>query len=158
MTGSAPTKAPVRVADDTLRSFAGYYMKRAFNEVQADLSVRLKPLGLRMVTFSTLVLIVDNPGLRQSQLAEALAIERPNIVMILDELQRKGLITRDRAHDDRRAYAVRATDAGKQTLRQAMAVMRDHEHQVFDVLTQTERQALISALHKVETGPQGGPT
>jgi len=158
MTGSAPSIAPATVTDDTLRTFAGYHMKRAFNVVQADLSCRLKPLGLRMVTFSALVLIVDNPGLRQSQLADALAIERPNIVLILDELQRNGLIARDRALDDRRAYALRATKAGARIYQQAMAVMRDHERQVFDALTQTERQALIATLHKVETCPKGGPT
>jgi DNA-binding MarR family transcriptional regulator len=157
MTGPVPAIAPAKVKDDTLRSFAGYYMKRAFNVVQADLSHRLKPLGLRMVTFSALVLIVDNPGLRQSHLADALAIERPNIVAILDELQRKGLIARDRAPDDRRAYALRATQAGEQTYQQAMAVMRDHEHQVFDALTPAEREALIATLRKVETRPQTRP-
>ena len=158
MTDTAPIIAPARVIDDTLRSFAGYYMKRAFNVVQADLSLRLKPLGLRMVTFSALVLIVDNPGLRQSQLADALAIERPNIVTILDELQRKGLILRDRAPDDRRAYALRATTAGEQVCQQAMAVMRTHEGRVFDALSHAERQTLIKTLNKVETGPMRGPT
>lgn len=148
--------APHRVTDDTLRGFAGYYMKRAFNVAQTDLSHRLKPLGLRMVTFSALVLIVDNPGLRQSQLADALTIERPNIVMILDELQRKGLIARDRAPDDRRAYALRATQAGEQSYQQAMVAMRGHERQVFDALTQIERQTLVATLNKVETGLQTG--
>jgi len=89
------------VSDASLRKFAGYQMKRSFNVLQVDLLKRLKPFGLRMVTFSTLTLIVDNPGLSQSQLAEAMAMESPNFVGIVDELHRKSLIVRDRATGDR---------------------------------------------------------
>lgn len=146
------------MTEATLRLFAGYHMKRAFNVVQADLSARLKPLGLRMVTFSTLALIVENPGLRQSQLADALAIERPNFVMIIDELHRKGLITRDRATDDRRAYALRVTESGDETFALALAAVQAHERQMFGGLTLAEREAFIETLRKVETRPQGGTT
>ena len=83
----------VTVSDRSLRSLYGYQMKRTFNVIQSDLSRTLKPLDLRMLTYTALVLIVDNPGLRQSQLAEALDIERPNLVVIVDELERRDRTT-----------------------------------------------------------------
>ncbi len=43
--------------DDTLREFAGYAMKRAFNVVQADLNAVLARFELRMVTFSILSVV-----------------------------------------------------------------------------------------------------
>ena len=53
----------MRVKDETLRNLVGYQMKRAFNVIQADLVKTLKPFDLRMLTYTALVLIVDNPGL-----------------------------------------------------------------------------------------------
>ena len=85
-----PEPSQDEVSDATLRSFFGYNMKRAFNTVQTDVNRALAPFGLRMVTFSALVIIVDNPGLRQSQLADVLSIERPNLVLIVDDLLATG--------------------------------------------------------------------
>ena len=88
-----PQSDVIHAGDATLRNFVGYRMKRAFNVVQADLTKTLKPFDLRMLTYTALVLIVDNPGLRQSQLADAMDIERPNLVVLIDELERRDLNT-----------------------------------------------------------------
>jgi DNA-binding MarR family transcriptional regulator len=66
-------------------------MKRTFNVVKADLARTLEPFGLRMITFTALILIVDNPDLSQTQLAGALAIERSNLVTIVDDLEKERL-------------------------------------------------------------------
>ena len=82
--------------DGILRSFLGYDMKRAFAAIHTDVNAALAPYGLRMLTFSVLAVIRENPGLRQSRLAEILLIERPNLVVILDELEGLDLVTRTR--------------------------------------------------------------
>lgn len=139
-----------QVSDAGLREFTGYFVKRTYSVMRADLAQALKPFGLRMVTFSVLVMIVDNPGLRQSQLAAALAIERPNLVVIIDELQRRKLVVRDRVPTDRRAYALHATKAGVELLEQARQANRDHEARVFGMLSDAEREGLVATLRKIE--------
>lgn len=139
-----------REKDATLRAFSGYGMKRAFNAIQADVNAVLAPFDLRMVTFSALVMIVDNPGLRQSQLADVLAIERPNLVLIIDELERRDLIIRERAADDRRAYALMVTLAGRRLHDKALAAVQAHEARMTAGLTEGERAQLIRALRRIE--------
>jgi len=138
------------VSDETLRGFIGYNMKRAFNFIQADLAQVLKPHDLRMVTFSTLVLIVDNPGMRQSQLADALAIERPNLVVILDELERRDLISRDRVPTDRRAHALKATFKGRRLFEKALRDVKDHEDRVMAKMGLDDRARVIAAMRLIE--------
>lgn len=150
-----PAEVP-QVSDATLRLFAGYHMKRAFNVVQADLSQTLKPFCLRMVTYSALTLIVDNPGLRQAQLADALAIERPNLVVIIDELEARDLILRERDPTDRRAYALMPTVAGHRLCARAVAAVQKHENRLFGFLSGPERVALLQALRRIETSAKGG--
>lgn len=137
-------------ADKTLRQFSGYSMKRAFNAIQADVNATLKPFRLRMVTFSALVIIVDRPGLRQAQLAEVLSIERPNAVLIVDELESLEFITREREPDDRRAYSLTATLAGLRVLDNALDAVRKHEERMTAGMSESQRHSLIAALMRVE--------
>ncbi len=145
-----------QVSDATLREFIGYHMKRAFNVVQADVNQTLKPLGLRMVTYSALVLIVDNPGLRQSQLAEALDIERANLVVIIDELEGREWITRDRVPTDRRAYALNPTLAGRRLYDRALEAVRGHERRILNGMDEETKQAVIGAMSMIRRGSEGG--
>ena len=141
---------PEKVNDETLRAHVGYHMKRAFNTVQTDVNRVLAPFGLRMVTFSALVIIVDNPGLRQSQLADALSVERPNLVLIADDLERRGLISRNPSPKDRRAYALNPTDDGAKLYRAAVAAVGDHDAWITRHLSDAERAALIPVLQRIE--------
>lgn len=139
-----------QVSDATLRRFLGYHMKRAFNVVQADLAQTLKPFDLRMLTYTALVLIVDNPGLRQSQLADAMDIERPNLVVIIDELERRELITRDRVPTDRRAYALNPTLAGRRLCDKAVAAVTTHESLLLVGLEEETRAKVIATMEQIE--------
>jgi len=150
---SKPHNTPpivTRASDATLRRFLGYHMKRAMNVVQADLAATLKPFDLRMVTYSALVLIVDNPGLRQSQLADAMDIERPNLVVIVDELERRDLILREKVPTDRRAYALMPTLSGRQLCQRAIAAVAAHEARLLAGLSQPEIEAATRIMQRIE--------
>lgn len=152
-TSNAPD-AVTHVSDASLRQLVGYHMKRAFNVVQADLAQTLKPFDLRMITYSALVMIADNPGLRQSQLANAMDMERPNLVVIIDELERRGLIVRDRVPNDRRAYALKTTAQGKQLCRKAVDSVVAHEKQLLSAIDPDTRATLLAALKTIENSPK----
>lgn len=130
----------------TLRQFLGYRLRRASNVIQADLSVTLRPFELRMITYTALVLVRDNPGLSQSQLATAMDIERPNLVVIVDELETRGLITRDRLPTDRRTYALAITGAGQQLCAEAVEAVIEHEARLLSGLSEADRNSMESAL------------
>lgn len=144
-----PQASPTRFSDETLNRFMGYHMKRAFNVIQSDLSNTLKPFDLRMLTFTALTLIRDNPNLSQSQLADAMDIERPNMVVIVDELERRDLIRRDRVPTDRRAYALTVTLAGQRLCDKAIAAIDAHEARLFANLDADTRNLMVEALASI---------
>lgn len=131
-------------------------MKRAFNTLQADLNATLRPFDLRMITFSALAVVHDNPGLNQSQLAELLGIERPNLVLIVDTLEKRGLVSRTRSEDDRRANTLALTGTGKALFDEARAAVDAHDARATAALTPSERETLIDSLHRIETVTSGG--
>lgn len=144
------------VTDVTLRQFTGYSMKRAFNAIQADVSRTLEPFGLRMITFSALAMIGDNAGLSQSQLAAGLSIERPNLVVIIDELEGRDLITRDRVPTDRRTYALQLTPEGATMLAQSTEALKEHEARIMADISPDLERMMLAALKKIEKAKTGG--
>lgn len=138
-----------RVAPDRhLSDFIGYDMKRALSIVAADFARTLDYFDLRAVSFSALAIIVGEPGLTQTQLAEVLQVERSNLVMIIDDLAGRNLIIRAPVAQDRRRYALMPTTAGKELAVMAQSSAADHERRIFACLTASERNELQRILRK----------
>ena len=151
-----PAVARDKVVDDTtLRRLIGYRLKRAFNVLRTDLGETLEPLGLRMITYSALVLITDNPGLRPSRLAKALVIERPNMVAVLDELEEQGLIRRARDPNDRRAHTLTATPEGRRLCARAIAKDQRHEAVLLAGASAEDLAIVERVLDQIEQRGQG---
>ncbi|MCA8881401.1 MAG: MarR family transcriptional regulator [Rhodobacteraceae bacterium] len=142
---------PSEPTDHKLRQFAGYTMKRAFLALRADVTATLAPFELRTATFSALGIIIENPDLTQSQLAQALGVERSGIVVLVDELENRDLISRNKVKGDRRSYALRVTLAGRRLWQKAEAAMQRHEDRICSGLSAAEREALNDMLRRVET-------
>ena len=68
------------VRDTALSQLVGYNLKRSFNGIYIDLAEALRPLGLRMITFTILTMLRENPGIRMSNLSAAIHMEKPNMV------------------------------------------------------------------------------
>lgn len=143
-----PADAPV--SDAALRALVGYNMKRAMGVIQADLARTLDPFGLRMLTFSALSLIVENPGLRPSRLAAALSVERANVVVYVDQLEQAGWVSRAPSTRDRRAHALQATLAGRRVYARARAAVADHDRRMMNGLRAEQVAALRTALQRIE--------
>ena len=139
------------VSDARLEQFTGYLMKRAFNVVQSDLARVLEPFGLRMLSFSTLMVVIDNPDITQTQLAQALSVERSNIVVVLDALEEAGLLNRNPVPRNRRAYALRATLAGQRLAEKARRAVAEHEARLFGTLSAEAHAVLRQALSSLKS-------
>ena len=132
--------------DAPLNGYLGYGLKRALSIVQGDLARVLARHDLRAVSFSALSIIVQKVGLTQTQLADALQIERSNLVTILDELMGRGLILRAPVPQDRRRHALMPTAKGITLAKAAQADVQQHEAQVFSVLSAGEKAELQRLL------------
>lgn len=138
-------------ADSELTGYIGYNLKRVLSLVHADLTQVLGALDLRVVSFSVLSIVVRNPGINQTQLADALKIERSNLVQLIDELSAKSLLARTPVAGDRRRYALMPTTTGKGLFAKAEKAVAEHEARVFSMLDGAEKANLIALLRKVRT-------
>jgi DNA-binding MarR family transcriptional regulator len=152
MTHPAPSNAPNSTAlqDTLLREFIGYNMKRSYLIIQADMMATIADLGLRQTTFSALATIIENPDITQTQLGQALSIERSGVVLIVDEMENADIITRNKVKTDRRSYALRATLRGRRLWEKASLAVGAHEDKLLSTLTAQERATLKDMLNRIE--------
>ena len=86
-----------KVSLGLLGNATGYLLRRAQLAVFEDFGRRFVALDLTPAQFSTLLAIRENPGRRQSDIAAALGVQRPNFVALMDHFERRGLATRVRS-------------------------------------------------------------
>lgn len=69
---------------------------------------------LTLAQWRVLVVVADTDGVRIGELATRLGVAVPSASRLVRRLERRGLVTAERAEDDRRATNVRLTDGGRQ--------------------------------------------
>jgi len=133
-----------------LDAVIGYRIAKARITTQA-LFIRHvgKPFALRPVEFSLLMLLQANGGLAPSQLSDALALSRPHLTLLLDRMQERGWLARERSEVDRRSQQVRLTEAGAALATEVAGRAPDMETELQSVLSTAERAMLIELLDKV---------
>src|ERR1700712_4080493 len=128
----------------------GYSLKRAQLKVFEDFLRCVAPLQLTPAQFSVLLLLDNNPGRNQTEIANTLGILRPNFVAMLDGLESRDLCARMRSTNDRRSHILVLTDKGRAVLTRAKKlVATKHEARLNELLGPEGRVALLGMLSKI---------
>ena len=132
-----------------LPSLLGYALRRAQVAVFQNFTEVVGASELTPGQFGVLVVIDANPGLSQTQLGNALGIDRSTVVAVIDRLETRGLVVRQAAPNDRRSHALHLSDSGKTTLRRLTERVRAHERTIARHLSAEEQAQLIELLRRV---------
>ena len=142
---------PDPVSEGELSALIGYALRRAQLRVYEDFYAALSVEGITPARFSALAVIDANPHISQSALAQTLDIARSGVVMLIDTLEGLGLVSREPIEADKRAYALRLTKNGKNTLQRIRRQVAVHEARVCARLKQSEKRTLLEMLSRVGT-------
>jgi len=136
----------------------------------------LAPLGLSVKHFAVLTFLRQQPrrpprahhqrvieadrsseasSFSQQAIGERLRIDRTTMVTVIDDLERAGLVRRERNPEDRRAYVIKLTPQGARMQARAEksldALMNDH---YLAPLSEAERQTLAELLTRLVERPE----
>lgn len=108
-----------------------------------------EPFGLKGVEYTLLMLIKANGGLTPKQLSRMLSFSGPNLSMLLDRVQGRGLVERVRSDVDKRSQKIMLTAAGEALADQLESRTPEMEAELQQSLSPAERAMLIELLLKV---------
>ncbi len=105
--------------------------------------------GITPGLYGTIQVIANNPGLTQSALAEAMDVDRSSIVKVVNQLEEKGLISRDAVPNDKRSYSLRLTAQGRLSLKRIEDSVMRQDQEFSAALSESERETLIGLLKRL---------
>lgn len=113
-----------------LANWIGFNLRMAQASAFQAFSRMAKEIGSQPGRFATLLLIGRNPGISQTALSRANRRDKSTLTPVLNDLERRGLVRRQRTDADQRVYRLTLTPSGRRLLRQLMACARKHERRL----------------------------
>jgi DNA-binding MarR family transcriptional regulator len=106
----------------------------------------LRAHGISMWAYIVLTALAEQPVRTQAALAQAINADKSRIIGVLDDLQKRDLITRQPDASDRRVHLLSLTPAGDRLRRSVQAAIRASEEQVLATLPPADREAFLQSL------------
>jgi DNA-binding MarR family transcriptional regulator len=125
-----------------LLSQVGIHASRRFAE-------RIAAVGLSPPLFRVINLVAAAEGRSQQAIAAMIEIPPSRMVGLVDELEQRLLVERRPDPQDRRVRALFLTAKGKRCLARGREIAKQHEDDLTEGMTATDRKRLVALLQKI---------
>jgi DNA-binding MarR family transcriptional regulator len=134
----------------TLRDVLGFHVTLANITTVALFERHVgQPFGLRKAEYSLLMLLLANGPTAAKRLARTLRLSAPALTMLIDRMQDKQWLRRERNPADRRSQLIVLTADGQALAKRTQAASKAMEASLQRRLSRAERAMLIELLAKL---------
>jgi DNA-binding MarR family transcriptional regulator len=126
----------------------GFRVRRLHHLLSQRVIAAFASYGLRPGSLTTMVLISANPGYSQVELSRIGNLDKSAIVMIVDDLEKRGLAIRGRSSSDRRRNSLFLTAQGEKLMKEMHDLAMASEQPLRDGLSAKEYELLFELLEK----------
>ena len=153
---SPPRKSRAGLAPGS-RAFVALWSSA--DRVRAFLGAVVEPHGITVQQYNVLRILrgAEPDGLPTLTIAERMIERTPGITRMIDRLETKGLVARERRGGDRRCVYCRITRAGLEVLRSLDRAVDAADRAAFSVLSAGELARLTEMLERVRDAHEAGP-
>lgn len=132
-----------------LDTILGFHIRLAHGAVYRHFAETFADLDLTQKQVSVLWLVADHPGISQTDLGGQLRMDRATTMTIVNRLQQRSYLRRERSAVDRRKQALFVTPAGAAVLGQAKSCVAAHEEWLKSRFTPQEVEKLVEMLARI---------
>ena len=117
-------------------------LMRATESVTARAHRQLSSFGLTISQFGVLEALYHLGPMSQSEIGRKILRSSGNMTMVIDNLEKRNLVRRERNRADRRFFIIHLTDDGKKLISSIFPSHAAEIARALDVLTPAEQQTL----------------
>jgi MarR family 2-MHQ and catechol resistance regulon transcriptional repressor len=129
-------------------------LSRALSTIDARIHRPLADHGLTISRFGILEALMHLGPLSQRELGSKILRSSGNVTVVIDHLERDGLVERCRADDDRRVVQVSLTDAGRRAIERAYPEHVARIVRAFHPLSRDELATLADLAKRLGTNQE----
>lgn len=152
---SVPQPVTPAVELDAPATQVGRLIKQVFSSLVRHIDARMQPLELTAMQWEPLLVLFLGRADTVAALARECSVDCGAMTRLLDRLEQKQLLQRQRSESDRRVVHLMLTDKGREVAASIPAVLRaELNHHVADFSSAelaTLTQLLARMLHNAET-------
>ena len=138
-----------------VRQSVGYLVKRAHGLALDVLEPAVAQQGLTFVQYVVMMALRDKLVLNAKDICTALRHDSGALTRVIDQLETRGLVQRNRSLADRRAVELRLTEAGQAMLVQVLPTVVDKTNSALGEFSDAEFAELLRLLNKLVAGLEG---
>lgn len=147
------TLTPTQPADDTLT----HWVKLAFVTMRREMEASLRKSGMTVTQWRALGVLFHEAVVTPSELVRRLEIEAPSVTSLINGMERKGWVTRERSTTDGRVKKLHLTARGRRKIAGAKEAMVPIERRMAATLTADEQAALKRLMRTMIEGMRESP-
>ena len=132
-----------------LNGIVGFHIRLAHGAVYRHFTETFSDLDLTQKQVSALWLVGDHPGISQIELGGRLRMDRATTMTIVNRLQDRDYLRRERSASDARKQALYLTDAGAAALSEAKSCIAEHEAWLQARFSRAEIEKLVEMLARI---------
>lgn len=132
-----------------LNDILGFHLRLAHGAVNRHFAETFAELDLTQKQVSALWLVSDRPGISQIDLGRRLHMDRATTMTIVNRLQDRAYLRRERSESDGRKQALYLTRAGAAALDEAKQCIAEHEAWLKSRFTGQETEKLVEMLARI---------
>ena len=122
---------------------------KAYRKLRTLPKLPFKDKSLTQDNYLTMHYIFENPGITQAELADINQKDRNVIGKLIDKLEEKKLVRRERGKTDRRSFCLYLTDAGTAAVKKYRAAVARMEKKKISRLSEEEQKIFMALLEKI---------
>ena len=109
----------------------------------------VRQYGLTHAQFDIIATLGNTPGMTYKELGEKTLITKGTLTGVIERLEQKGLVIRERSCDDKRSFFVRLSSDGERKFENAFPRMVELGKQLFASYTEADFEAIDQSLRKL---------
>jgi DNA-binding MarR family transcriptional regulator len=134
---------------EALKHNIGFLLNRSSRLLREDMGQALQPLMLSVHEYAIMRIIEIHQNETQQGIAERIGIDGSTMVELVDKLEGRQILVREKNPLDRRSYNLVLTPKGRKTLTRGKRIADSVHKKFLAPLEENERELLYSSLFRL---------
>lgn len=135
-----------------LGGFICFSIRAAMKKIDRNLSVRLEGLGVSIPQSFILSALREEDGLTLKEIGNRTLIDSSSMTVLVDKLEKEGLVERQLDPQDRRAIRVVITPEGTKVAEQVADIAYQFNSELYDLLGEGNQKEFMHGINNIANG------